>query len=1053
MATSGSIVTNGYQGSSVYRRARLSWTSTSSGTTSTINWTFSLENSDGSTSVSYVTSQAYFDISLAKGTLSDGSTSRRVSVLAYDTSRSKSPGVIGTGSFTITHDSQANARMTLTPRVSIYNWDATGSAQYYGTGTFDLPQLYGQLGSPSGFAYIFSSGNDYLKLEGDSIQFGWFPPKDSSNNSVTGYDIYIKCSSDGGAPTTSDYTYTTYIAKSALPALSSNGAQWVTVSLGTGISKATRGQKVRTAIRARGSAGAAYYSPLAVSGVTRYINRLPDAPAGSDITILSTQTNTTLDVTAGNSNDSGQRSTVYYTSSSTKPASTSAATQHMDSRTYNPGIYYFWSYDGLEFSGSSLQITVSKNTKPTLSLTCEAISGVSKRMNNSTSHLYTPSIKLTPQTNKASNYSITYWVYGFTGWASTPSWPSEFWSKGEFLGTVTSQSTATFSILPKLGHNMSYVITGRVWDGLEYSDTVAIVKVNNKYLTTAPWPTKIAAYNQHSNSQVDGTGTYFYNKIRFVLDYDSEILKGNYCYAKCTTEEVSLNASLSAEDTSQMYADITIAPTLTQNKSYSFTAQLGDGSGNTNSYEASFIQVPLYLGTITSNSSVWYPYTQENDAIFSMSKMALAQEKYILADNWLSIVLSSGSRTFEFATEAEISGGINDAFSISQPPEKLLEILSSLVPKDGSYSLDYYATVTNKFGVVTRVARSTSSQNLTVNFNAAPSLDFTSADILNVNQEGITSSLIGYICEGLNLAFVPSVSVYNGSSSTISIDIARSNSGLINGGLPSGLSWTQFCSFTIRHEEITPSYQTPAQIEISSTPRISIGELSSTETYCYFRARLKNGNNSEIVKTISNVSYKRVRHIPATIALAGAQYDSTNGAEKIDIQYGCSDLGCQSSSSDSNIALDCAISLQYSTGELGEDSSQIKWVEGTEDLPSFVTGMQASLSHKFDSADNFQKIRIKAVTYITTTFATGAKITNSKTSYSNEFLVYNQNPTVALRQNYIGINRRNLPSNSVVAIGSSTGRPKIFLLGVSETRYIDIETGEMDGFILDGGTW
>lgn len=1041
MATSGSIVTNGYQGSSVYRRARLEWTSTSSGTVSTINWTFSMENSDGSGAVSYVTSQAYFDISLAKGTLSDGSTSRRVQVLSYNTGRYLGTGVIGSGSFTITHDSEANARMTLTPYVSVYVWDAEGSARYSGTGTFDLPQLYGKLSIPSGFTFICSSNTDYLKLENDSISFGWFPPSNGANNEVIGYDLYLKCSSNGANPSLTDYTFTTYLAKSSLPALASNGSQWVSVSLGSNLATASRGQIIRAGIRVRGSAGANYYSSLNIASATRYINRLPDAPSGSNKTILSTQTNTSLSVSPGNANDSGQTSSVYYTLTASKPSSPSGATAHTDARAYIPGTYYFWSYDGLEFSDSSLALSVIKNVKPTLSLLCEPVEAVSSKMADVSTHIYAPSLKITPTINKTSNYSITYRVYGYSGWDSTPIGAS--WVKNELLGTAVSNSPITYKVLSKIGHGKSYMIAGKLWDGLEYSDEVFVSSSNSKYFSTAPWPEKIGIYNRHSNSNVDETGTYFYDKIRFLFDYDEAILSGDYCYATCSTEDVPVNYSFSADDKVQMYVDITVARGLTQNKSYSFDVQLTDGSNEKKIYSGSFLQVPLYSGVILSNSSIWYPFTQENDATFSLSKFAEEKDHYVLADNWLTISLANGSNIFDFATGATIDDGINDAFTVSQSPDKLLSLLDGIGSLNGIYGLEYYATVRNKFGVEVRVARATSSQNLSVNFNSVPTLDFLPENVCSVEADGSTVQLSNYICEGLNLTFLPTIKVYNGTYSTIYVDIARSNT-----NSSGGLSWTQFCSFDVTHPSIKPTYKNPVAVSISSASRVTVGELSSNETYCFFRVRLKNGDNSEVAQVLNDVSYKRVRHISANISLESAQYDEG----EVSLQYSCSDFGCATSSSDSKIKITGEISLQYSTTELSEASAVESWID-ERDFDTFATGTSATITHAFGSGDSFQKVRLLISTTIETTYATGKAKSITKTAYSNEFLVYNQNPTVALRQNYIGINRRSFPTDSVVIIGSTTGRPKIVFQGADSTCFINIETGEIDGFVLDGGTW
>lgn len=74
--------------------------------------------------------------------------------------------------------------------------------------------------------------------------------------------------------------------------------------------------------------------------------------------------------------------------------------------------------------------------------------------------------------------------------------------------------------------------------------------------------------------------------------------------------------------------------------------------------------------------------------------------------------------------------------------------------------------------------------------------------------------------------------------------------------------------------------------------------------------------------------------------------------------------------------------------------------------------------------------------------------------------VYNMLPTVAYRQNYIGINTNNpsyngnqkLP-NTAVTISGYNNNQKVYLVSGSHTSFIDLLSGSMFGFIVDGGSW
>lgn len=121
MATSGSVSTSSYDG----RYGILEWSCTQSGTTTTVNWICSLK---GGSSNWYTTSQCYFDVTCSKGTANVS----QVTVLSYDTSRHGYVGQIGSGSFTITHNSSGEAAFSINLSLATYVWavNCTGSQSW-----------------------------------------------------------------------------------------------------------------------------------------------------------------------------------------------------------------------------------------------------------------------------------------------------------------------------------------------------------------------------------------------------------------------------------------------------------------------------------------------------------------------------------------------------------------------------------------------------------------------------------------------------------------------------------------------------------------------------------------------------------------------------------------------------------------------------------------------------------------------------------------------------------------------------------------------------------
>ena len=71
-------------------------------------------------------------------------------------------------------------------------------------------------------------------------------------------------------------------------------------------------------------------------------------------------------------------------------------------------------------------------------------------------------------------------------------------------------------------------------------------------------------------------------------------------------------------------------------------------------------------------------------------------------------------------------------------------------------------------------------------------------------------------------------------------------------------------------------------------------------------------------------------------------------------------------------------------------------------------------------------------------------------------LIYNANPTVALRNNYLGINTKDFSveeGKGVVIIAPTSGKDKVILQGSVNNVVIDIEECTIKGIIIDGGTW
>lgn len=79
-----------------------------------------------------------------------------------------------------------------------------------------------------------------------------------------------------------------------------------------------------------------------------------------------------------------------------------------------------------------------------------------------------------------------------------------------------------------------------------------------------------------------------------------------------------------------------------------------------------------------------------------------------------------------------------------------------------------------------------------------------------------------------------------------------------------------------------------------------------------------------------------------------------------------------------------------------------------------------------------------------------------QTGYSSEYISYPSTPTVAYRKNHIGLNTESFNSyENAILVAAAGVDSRDILYFVYEDKYssVNIKTGEIDGFIVDGGEW
>ena len=313
-----------------------------------------------------------------------------------------------------------------------------------------------------------------IQKPGGSVNFFWSGDKPGNNMTISNYTIYWKV---GDAPTTSSYTGS---------ATSNSSSYNFTIPSG-----ATRGSTYYFKIVTNGSISG-YSSSISSAQATVKVNTLPGAPT---VTVNKTRVpsgggTVTFTVAAGTDSDS-QTKTLYYATSATG-SKTLFTSPYTTPTLTSARTYYFWTYDGLEYSSSYTSKSITVNIPPSISnFNMTAITTYSPSVQNRD---YVKNIRIdTPTITKDPGATLSYSWKFLIGIATSDSDPSDIQRQ---FGTSASYTNLDVTI-GGVGFNNSYRLQLTVTDDLGESAT----KNSNNIFCIPTVPT-IVIYNQKANSNV-----------------------------------------------------------------------------------------------------------------------------------------------------------------------------------------------------------------------------------------------------------------------------------------------------------------------------------------------------------------------------------------------------------------------------------------------------------------------------------------------------------------------------------------------------------------------
>lgn len=935
------------------------------------------------------------------------------------------------GTLTIKHDSNGTKTFTIS---EFYGWIHESGNTWSSEKSFELPSLtlYTNCTGPTEIAFTLNGfsvdkNKKYYLIPGDEIVVTWKGQISGTNNPITGYDVYYYFSSDNSRPTTTVYSgrYST-----------TNSSLKITIT------DKRRGTYLRVGIITKSK----YNTTSLISSDSAYklmVNVRPNKPSVSKSSFVykSTQTSTTIKtISPGKLNFGSQTGEVRYakTTTGTKTAIVNGQLPGAEA-----GTYYFWTYDGKEYSSDYTTIKVIKNIKPVINSWGLYWDKTSTIKNNS---------KFEPGTDKKIPTCLEEIHFKIKG--NKQGYYDLVVSGGSTIITLVNKgnlstseiTTKVFKIrelgLP-LNSDLKFSITP--YDNLErgesdYKEEWTDSKTNKTYKYKNPsLPLYIDTYNRFDNSDIPNTTSKnFYQEIRIRFSYDSYFLEKGFIKLNQGTDYLQGNYTVKKdnnENPAYIICDFTASGNLISGKTYylSFINQL---FSQTSSVTILYTRVPTFDPTpapgsaflvkpFTSGATRTYQQDLKIQKPYNSETFYTYYNINSTKNDWWKSELIVNGETIDL-TKFLISGLVFEAgsdyaikkFEITKGSSSFFNEVAKKIAipnRKGKVKAILKNTIKNLFGQTV----SGQAQIVTLNFDEEPIITFTDINSWHYLFEGYTISTTCNI-----KTYSPDVITFQllfkkGDGSTVVYDSKKT---------------TDFTA---------PTFNTPRDIPLSITKVIP--EIKDSED-CWFSAKVLDG--SSIVGTYNyngGNSYKRLRHTSPTIFFDKAVYSEESEKGIISVDYNISDIGTIISNEITDlreVTRTLALTLEIDKTSYIAKSSPDNQGKGT-----------AIFSSDKLKITSFKNGYLKLTTTVLYAKKDGTTLyTNSKTATSNIYTIYGIAPTIAYRKNSLGINTTSIGENDILTISPTSNRKLITFNKKGDTTenfYVNLETGQLIGFIFN----
>lgn len=766
--------------------------------------------------------------------------------------------------------------------------------------------------------------------------------------------------------------------------------------------------------------------------------------------------------------NTGQTPSYYYSTSSTGSGTSTSATPSISvpSTVQNSITYYFWVDDGLDTS-TRKSVTVTKSN---------ALTGISAAFSGGNN--YTHSGLTTAQNNL---YYLNETATISTGTQSNPASRSYTFkwniASKDLTGTETVISSPSYTDTKKTTQSVNtkdIISTRGVIYLLQYEVTD---NINNKFTGTLPY--RIIApvisgieNNIYNNNNINTPGLisyslnkYFKDNIIFTLNNTDNSMTLQYT--------INNGANITGVANSGKKVKLTIGNTVIKTTyTITVTAPSVNGAAGYNfGFTVQTPNDPNISNLQRLDSTEFHPFISNSELQLQASSLFSGNNYNLLGNNWANgVIILNGSNKLTVSNLRSSRVGTSNVGQINISIRDITNTSESISILKLDYNTDYTLKV---YGIIVQDVfgfnhtLDYSNKNINFNVNFREGLDSAALSTIGESIPHIDNN-IHYLHENETLTFNSTVRSYNTGTLIQKLYISKSENGQSWGNWSrypnSSQTWSQIISGT-RDD----SYLITSDFDFTYT----LGQISESK-YVKFKVEYE----------LINTKYAEETNAPSRIAVK--QLNPTNIVGKgelsddfINIKLVSASPQVEPTNKITNYKLGLALSLTDPTlatkKYLQDISSTQSLVDNktyfavgslpfsTSESANIVVFAKALISNILSSSWERCYCQLIYETYYNPNPSNSENPNTSaiisKETVSNIFTIYNTTPTISYRKNKIGINTNNIDSlsdpysSAVLVIGAGDNKNYIVLKGDGEIAKIDIDTGELVGFTLDGGSW